>query len=229
MDQKKTGSFIAAMRKQQNFTQRDLAEKMGVSDKTISKWETGRSMPDLCYLKDLCEALQISVNELLSGECLSEDDYSVRAEETIMALMKDNDESRKKNRVVRSLAGICLAAVTLLLMFSLTQDGLGGISGLMTFVDIPGFLYVALLSVAVVLLSGRSDYMGILQVLRQTLIPSGAVVMLVGLILIMMRLVDVGMLGANLAVCILSLLYAVCAHIVVVILIEKRGKTDGIK
>ena len=97
MNQIKIGNFIAEVRKQQNMTQRELAEKIGVSDKTISKWETGKSMPELGYLQQLCETLQINVNELLSGERLSGDDYPRKAEETIMALMKDNETNKKKN------------------------------------------------------------------------------------------------------------------------------------
>ena len=81
MNQIKIGNFIAEVRKQQNMTQRELAEKIGVSDKTISKWETGKSMPELGYLQQLCETLQINVNELLSGERLSGDDYPRKAEE----------------------------------------------------------------------------------------------------------------------------------------------------
>lgn len=57
MNEKETGQFIAEIRKQKNMTQRELAEQIGVSDKTISKWETGKSIPDLPYLKDLCAVI----------------------------------------------------------------------------------------------------------------------------------------------------------------------------
>lgn len=72
LNQEKTGKFMAEMRRQQNLTQRQLAEQVGVSDKTVSKWETGRSMPDNAILLDVCLILNISVNELLSGEKFSE-------------------------------------------------------------------------------------------------------------------------------------------------------------
>ena len=62
MNGKATGDFIAEVRKQKNMTQRDLAEKIGVSDKTISKWETGKSIPDLSCIDALCGALEVSVN-----------------------------------------------------------------------------------------------------------------------------------------------------------------------
>ena len=68
MDQIKIGKFIASRRKEQGMTQAALAEKLGISDKAVSKWETGKSMPDSGIMLDLCEILEITVNELLSGE-----------------------------------------------------------------------------------------------------------------------------------------------------------------
>ena len=68
MDQIKIGKFIAEMRKEQNMTQRQLAEHLNISDKTVSKWECGKGMPDNSILLELCDVLQINVNELLSGE-----------------------------------------------------------------------------------------------------------------------------------------------------------------
>mgnify|MGYP001134133850 FL=1 len=69
MDQLKIGRFIAAERKRQGLTQRQLAEQLSVSDKTISKWETGRGLPDITLLEPLAGALSVSVTELLSGDC----------------------------------------------------------------------------------------------------------------------------------------------------------------
>lgn len=68
MNQEKIGKFIAELRKEKNLTQVQLAHQLGVSDRTISKWETGRGMPDVSILKKLSETLGISVNELLCGE-----------------------------------------------------------------------------------------------------------------------------------------------------------------
>lgn len=67
MDQVKTGCFIAQCRKEKNMTQRQLADVLGISDKTISKWETGKGLPEAGCMVPLCEALGISVNELLTG------------------------------------------------------------------------------------------------------------------------------------------------------------------
>lgn len=68
MDQKKTGQFIAALRRNRNMTQRQLAEKLDISEKTISKWECGNGLPEVTYMETLCEILGITVNELLMGE-----------------------------------------------------------------------------------------------------------------------------------------------------------------
>ena len=71
MDQLKIGKFIAECRKQKNLTQMQLAEKLGITDKAISKWERGIAMPDTSIMLELCDILSISVNELLSGEKIS--------------------------------------------------------------------------------------------------------------------------------------------------------------
>ena len=68
MDQIKIGKFISSVRKEKKLTQKQLADKLGITDRAISKWENGKSMPDLSLLKPICDVLDISINELLSGE-----------------------------------------------------------------------------------------------------------------------------------------------------------------
>lgn len=96
MDQIKIGKFIAQMRKEKSLTQRELADILCISDKTVSKWENGKGMPEVSLMMPLCEALDITANELLSGERLSQDDYIRKAEENIMTLVKEREESKKK-------------------------------------------------------------------------------------------------------------------------------------
>lgn len=100
MDQIKTGKFIAEERKNKKLTQRQLADTLNISDKTISKWETGNGFPEISLLQPLCQALDISVNELLSGERLSEDEYKKKAEENMMDIMKEKTENKKSMRRV---------------------------------------------------------------------------------------------------------------------------------
>ena len=84
MDQEKIGKFIAACRKTENMTQQELAEKLGVSDRTVGNWENGRNMPDLSLFKPLCNELNISLNDLMSGEKVKEREYQEKLEENII-------------------------------------------------------------------------------------------------------------------------------------------------
>ena len=88
MDQEKIGRFIAELRKAHSLTQKQLADRIGVSDKTVSKWETGRGLPEISIMQSLCETMDISINELLSGERLDPAAYRQKAEENITVLMQ---------------------------------------------------------------------------------------------------------------------------------------------
>ncbi len=96
MDQIKTGKFIAFLRKEKGLTQIALADRLDISDKTISKWERGAGLPDVSLMLPLCEILEISVNELLSGEKMTDADYKKKAEVTIMNLVQENKENKKR-------------------------------------------------------------------------------------------------------------------------------------
>ena len=88
MDQVKIGRFIAEQRKARQLTQRQLAGELDISDKTISKWETGKGLPEISLMLPLCQALHITVNDLLSGEKVQPADYQKKAEENMMDLRK---------------------------------------------------------------------------------------------------------------------------------------------
>ena len=96
MNQEKIGKFIAELRKEKNMTQQELADKLGVTDRAISHWENGRRLPDYSLLKDLCDVLSISINELFSGEKISKEDYETKAEENMSKLINDNYSEKKK-------------------------------------------------------------------------------------------------------------------------------------
>lgn len=96
MDQIKIGKFIAQTRKEQNLTQRQLADALLISDKTVSKWECGKGLPEVSLMLPLCDVLHITVNELLTGEKVSDDDYRKKAEENMMNLIKENEENKKR-------------------------------------------------------------------------------------------------------------------------------------
>ena len=96
MDQIKIGKFIASCRKDAGLTQAVLAEKLGISDRAVSKWENGKSMPDSGIMLELCELLKINVNELLSGEKIMVESYDKRAEENLLAMRKEVEEKNRQ-------------------------------------------------------------------------------------------------------------------------------------
>ena len=105
MDQEKIGKFIAKCRKQKNMTQSELGEKLGVTEKSISNWENGRNMPDLSLFKPLCNELEISLNDLMSGENVKEKEYQVKLEENIINTI---DYTNKKIENKNNFIGLTL-------------------------------------------------------------------------------------------------------------------------
>lgn len=125
MDQIRIGKFIAETRKSRSLTQGQLANTLSISDKTVSKWECGKGLPEVSLMLPLCEALGITVNDLLSGERVSPKDYQKKAEENMMDLVKENSENRKRmalsvicgvNAVIACCALIALASYVALPM-----------------------------------------------------------------------------------------------------------------
>lgn len=122
MEQRKIGKFIATERKTQGFTQRQLADRLGISDKTVSKWETGKGLPEVSLMIPLCETLHITVNDLLSGERVSESDYQKKAEDNMMDLIKENEEN-KKQMILSVICGtITIIAVCSLVIIASYMD-----------------------------------------------------------------------------------------------------------
>lgn len=115
IDQARTCRFIQSLRKELGLTQRQLAEKLMISDKTISKWETGAGLPEISLLMPLCKELGVNVNELLSGQRLTTADYPRKAEENIMSLMKEREENVRKIRI-SVFAGVSATATLLVLI-----------------------------------------------------------------------------------------------------------------
>ena len=96
MDQIKIGKFIAACRKEEGMTQAELAEKLGISDRAVSKWETGKSMPDSGIMLELCGFLKINVNELLSGERIMAEFYNKQLEDNLLAMKREVEERDRR-------------------------------------------------------------------------------------------------------------------------------------
>ena len=105
MDQVKIGKFIAICRKNNNLTQMQLAEKLNITDRAISKWENGKSMPDSGIMLDLCKELKISVNELLSGEMIEMKNYNESVEKNLLDMVKQKEETDKRLLKIEILMG----------------------------------------------------------------------------------------------------------------------------
>ena len=117
MDQIKIGKFIAEMRKESGLTQRALAEKLMISDKTVSKWECGNGMPEVSLMIPLCEILQISVNELLTGKRLQPSEYKRNAENNLMKLINEREYAKRSLWLgIVAVVSTLLAGITLFMV-----------------------------------------------------------------------------------------------------------------
>lgn len=105
MDQQKIGHFIAGLRKEKNLTQAQLGERLGVTNKTVSRWERGNYLPDVSLMPSLCTELDISLNELLSGERLSAAAFRQAADEQLAASLGREEKLRKRPAILGFLEG----------------------------------------------------------------------------------------------------------------------------
>ena len=118
MDQIKSGKFIAEQRKRAGLTQLQLGEMLGITDRAVSKWENGKSMPDVSIMLELCSILDISVNELLSGERIEDNDYRQMAEENFIKLRKQEEEGNRKLLIAERVIELSSTAAFLTMNFA---------------------------------------------------------------------------------------------------------------
>ena len=117
MDQVKIGKFIAERRKAEGLTQAQLAEKLNITDRAVSKWETGKSLPDAMIMLDLCGILKITVNDLLSGEVIVMDNYNKELEKNLIETVKQKQEADKRLLNIEIAVGI----ICVVIMFALVM------------------------------------------------------------------------------------------------------------
>ena len=215
MDQVKIGLFIQQMRKDAGMTQKELAERLQISDKTVSKWETGKGVPDVASLNPLCQIFSISVNELLSGEKISPGEYNIKAENNILSLLEENIAVRKRS-VVSIVIGTILLLAGVMMFFGFTS------SKLIWYLDLPSLLMPGCLCSAVVLLSGKRTAGEVIRLLRKIVLPVGFIYGAGAMICIMAMLDDMSTIGPNLAIAVLTILYVMVAYVVLVVLEERR-------
>ncbi|MBR1391585.1 MAG: helix-turn-helix transcriptional regulator [Lachnospiraceae bacterium] len=237
MDTEKIGHFIAQTRKDCGMTQRELAEKLNISDKAVSKWERGVSLPDISVMVSLCEELRININELLSGERLSKDSYDRKAEENMMNLMEENKTQREKLwwNVIGTLIGL-LAVFAMIGYTVIVSAGFNNFY-LYELIDIPSLL-MDLIALAIILGAAglMKDFFRGFQIafkgrgkltnaeLDRALIAqkyairilllTGPLTVLVQLSVILHQLSSPDALGSPIAIAIISLLYAFALAII---------------
>lgn len=105
MNQVKIGKFIASKRKEQGLTQLQLAEKLCITDRAVSKWETGKSLPDTSLMPELCKLLKITINDLLCGEVVSVENYNEKAEKALLEMVKKEEMQNKKLMMYENVIG----------------------------------------------------------------------------------------------------------------------------
>ncbi|MBR4473178.1 MAG: helix-turn-helix transcriptional regulator [Oscillospiraceae bacterium] len=140
MDQIKTGRFIAFCRKEQGMTQAILAERLGISDRAVSKWETGKSLPDSGIMLELCDLLKINVNELLSGERIMAETYDKRAEENLLAMKKEIEEKNRQLLKTEYLIALPTVTAGMIMVF------------LASFLEMPVWLRITLIVFALLMI-----------------------------------------------------------------------------
>ena len=117
MNQEKIGKFIAKVRKEKNITQQELANKLNITDRAISHWENGRSMPDAGIMLELCKLLDINVNELLSAKKIIKESYNEQAEENLLEMRREIESKNKKililNRIITFLGVVIYLLIVL--------------------------------------------------------------------------------------------------------------------
>ncbi len=123
MDQKKIGKYIAEKRKELNLTQMQLAEQLGMSDKSVSKWERGVCLPDVSVYKPLCDALGISLNEFLAGEDIPEEITAAKSENNIIQIIKDHKTNKRKMKRIIAVLTVIVVAVSSLMVHMMIKDG----------------------------------------------------------------------------------------------------------
>jgi len=142
MDQVKIGKFISKCRKKHNLTQMQLAEKLNVTDRTVSKWETGRAMPDSSLMLELCNILKITVNDLLNGEVVTMEVYDEKKEQMLISMVKQKEEKDKELLLLLLLETI-IGIFTMIILFGFVFSA--------SFVSMPDWLRIVLIIVGFII------------------------------------------------------------------------------
>lgn len=241
MEQEKVGRFIAELRKEKGLTQKNLAAKINVTDKAVSKWECGYCFPDNSVMQPLCDELGITINELLSGERLTSADYNKKAEENIMTLISENNNQKhSKRNFICSLIAVAVFAAYMILSLAFSTDLKIGY-----LIDMVSFNEVIVITLLMLVLAGRfgafcnifkynvkfcDDRNKLAEAVEaasytiKSLLLAAGISSVMGFITIMIEIDDLSLIGPNLAVMILSWFYAFVLAAVMLVLQERLKK-----
>ncbi len=156
MDQIKIGRFIAECRKKQNFTQMQLAERLGITDRAVSKWERGKGMPDSSIMLDLCRELKISINELLSGEVIEMTEYDKKAEQQLLEMAKQKEEADRQLLTTEIVIGTL--SIVLFFMLIMIASFADMSAGARLWIIIPSTVFVVVLCLLLVRIEQVAGY-----------------------------------------------------------------------
>lgn len=230
MEQLRIGQFMKELRTEKGMTQAVLAEQLNVSDKTVSKWENGKSMPEPALMLPLCEIFSISVSELLNGQRIAPEEYHSKTEETMMKLVKEKENSKKKQ--YNGLIGVIVLMIIFILSAKviLPQADWIGI-----FVDIIDILIMLAIDAAVLLFSGYGrDFLNVfysdnlekedvlrsinaLELVGKATIYGSLFIFVLALISVLRLMSDPSLLGPQLSMALLGLFYAFIFNLMLLI------------
>ena len=213
------GNVISEKRKALGLTQQALAEKLHVSFQAISKWENGNSIPDTSILNELCATLDINVNELLSGEKLTPEIYSMKAEENMINLLEDN-QKQQRFALLPCAAGIILLILTGL--FAIFTHML--LPDMLDLWDFPTLLIYIGICCSLVLLSGKRHKQEIIHFLRKIVVPVGCICPLLGMNQFIHQFRDPSDIGSFVDQCVLFVLYSLIAYVILVLIEQHLDK-----
>lgn len=240
MEQSRIGQFMKETRTEKGLTQAALAEQLNVSDKTISKWENGKSMPEPALMLPLCEILTISVSELLTGQRITPGEYHAKTEETMMNLVKETE--RNKNKRYQGLIG----SIALLIVLILSAKAIIPNDWFMIFINLLDLLIISVIDIAVLLACGHGkDFLNAfhinrltkeellrckdaLELLQKSTLYGGLFIFVVALISVLRAMDDPASLGPHISLALLGLLYAFILNLILLIPIYRlrTGTTD---
>lgn len=250
MDQTKTGKFIAEMRKTQGLTQKQLAERLSVTDKTVSKWETGYRLPDASILLELSAVLRVDINELLAGEKFqsnefSSEEYIQKTENNIVGLVSELNviHQKSRSRSIGIIAGVIFVSLSFLYLFAFSLRK----GRIIDIFDLPTLFYLLGLKIIILSISGcfhdylngwksclpqkelsKEDLEPAIQAVEYAgalTITLGCLISFLGFFSLMNYMKEPGLLWPSLAQSVLALLYTAIEKTVYVIMVFRMKRT----